>query len=282
MGRLPLRAHAAVRAINVDSSLLPFKHPTRARGLRLLDALARAAEHKGYSVEGAKTSRECNSDGAVLVFRLREHPYRVRMVELMDRVPHVPTKTELREAERHSWVRIPTHDPVPSGRLQVEILGYSSHPAKFADTKRQTLDERLPYVLQALERRAADDEARRIQRKNEEAARRRQWEQVHANAIVEYQEASRAAVLTAHVERFAMVRRIDEYLSALRDHMKSLADSNEHSAAHDWEDWVSNYRAGLDPFSERVGMPSVPEPKPEDLKPFMRGLSPYGPDGRHS
>ena len=278
---LTVRAHAAVRAIKSDRSLLSFRQPTRSRALRLLDALARAAEQKGYAVESAKNGRERISDGAVLIFRLQQHSYRVRMVELMDRVSHVPTKAELREAERHSWVRIPTHDPVPSGRLQVEILGYSSHPAKFADTKRQTLDERLPYVLEALERRAADDEARRIQRENEEAARRRQWEEVHANALVAYEEACREKVLSAQVERFVRVQRIDEYLSALRDHMESLADPDDLSAAHEWEEWVSTHRAGLDPFTERVGMPSVPEPKPENLKPFMRGLSPYGPDARH-
>lgn len=277
---LTARTHAAVRTIKTDKSLLPFKQPTRSRALRLLDALALAAEQKGYGVEGAKRGHQRAPDRAVLMFRLREHSYRVQMVELMDRVPHVPTKTELREAERHSWVRIPTHDPVPSGRLQVEILGYSSHPARFADTKRQTLDERLPFVLQALERRA-DDEARRVQRENDEAARRRQWEQIHANARVEYVEATRAAVLSAQVERFVMVQRIDDYLSALRDHMDSLADAEEFSAAREWEEWVLAHRAALNPFAQRVGMPSVPEPKPEDLTPFMRGLSPYGPDARH-
>lgn len=277
---LSARTHAAVRAIKSDKSLLPFKQATRSRALRVLDALARAAEQKGYMVEGAKQGREHNSDGAVLIFRLMEHPYRVRMVELMDRVPHVPTKTELREAERHSWVRTPTHDPVPSGRLQVEILGYSSHPAKFADTKRQTLAERLPFVLQALELRAADDEARRVQRESEEAARLRQWEQVHANARVEYVEATRTAVLSAQVDRFVLVQRIDEYLSALRDHVESLTDPEERSATREWEEWVAGHRAVLSPFAKRVTMPSVPEPKPEDLKPFMRGLSPYGPDAR--
>ena len=131
-GSLTAHAHPAVRAIRAERSLLPFKQPTRSRALRLLDALARAAEQKGYTVEGALRGGERSSDGAVLMFRLMEHSYRVRMVEVMERVPHVPTKAELRDAERHSWVRIPTHDPVPSGRLQVEILGYSSHPAKFA------------------------------------------------------------------------------------------------------------------------------------------------------
>jgi len=275
---LTARSHAAVRAVKAEKSLIPFKQPTRSRALRLLDALARAAEQKGYIVEEAKRGREHNSDGAVLVFRLKGHRYRVRMVELMDRLPHVPTKTELREAERHSWVRIPTHDPVPSGRLQVEILGYSSHPAKFADTKRQTLDDRLPFVLQALELRAADDEAARIKREDEEAARRRQWEQVHANARVEYTEAARASVLNAQVERFVMGQRIDEYLSALHRHVESLSEPEELSAAREWEQWVSAYRASLNPFAKRVGMPSVREPQAEDLKPFMRGLSPYGPD----
>lgn len=78
-----------------------------------------------------------------------------------------------------------------------------------------------------------------------------------------------------------MVQRIDEYLSALRDHMEPLADPDELSAAREWKEWVSTHRAALDPFAKRVRMPNAPTPKPEDLKPFMQSLSAYGPDARH-
>lgn len=275
---LTSRSHEAVHVLKANKTVLPFKQPVRSRALRVLDALARAAERKGYAVEGVQHGRAHNSDGAVLVFRVMDHPYRVRLVELMDRVPHVPTKAELREKERYSWTRIPSHDPVPSGRLQVEILGCSSHAAKFADTKRKTLDERLPYVLQALELRAADDEAARIKRVNEEAERKRRWEDVHAQALVDYAETARANVLVAQVERFATAQRIDAYLAALQIHVDSLDEPERVAAAREWQAWAVAYRKTVDPFGKPVGMPEVPEPKPDDLKPFMHGLNPYGPD----
>ena len=44
-----------------------------------------------------------------------------------------------------------------------------------------------------------------------------------------------------------------------------------------WIAWIEAYLASRDPLQSPPGLPDVPEPGPEDLKPFLGGLSPYGP-----
>ncbi|MEV0415039.1 hypothetical protein AB0I68_30665 [Streptomyces sp. NPDC050448] len=47
--------------------------------------------------------------------------------------------------------------------------------------------------------------------------------------------------------------------------------------AEAWIAWAENHVQRLNPLSGSPLMPEIPEPRAEDLKPFMHGLSPYGP-----
>jgi len=46
----------------------------------------------------------------------------------------------------------------------------------------------------------------------------------------------------------------------------------------EWIDWIAGYRQEIDPFRQSPVMPAVRDPSPEDLRPFLNGWSPYGPD----
>jgi hypothetical protein len=59
----------------------------------------------------------------VLTIEVNGHEGHLDIDELSDRVPHVATAKELRDAERSSWNRVPTHHQVPSGRLRIRVLG---------------------------------------------------------------------------------------------------------------------------------------------------------------
>lgn len=43
-----------------------------------------------------------------------------------------------------------------------------------------------------------------------------------------------------------------------------------------WIAWVREYADELDPVASLRGMAETPEPRHEDLRPFLGGLSPYG------
>jgi hypothetical protein len=49
--------------------------------------------------------------------------------------------------------------------------------------------------------------------------------------------------------------------------------------AGEWLSWAEQHVSRTDPLAGRLAMPADPDPAPEALKPFLRGWSPYGPDG---
>jgi hypothetical protein len=58
------------------------------------------------------------------------------------------------------------------------------------------------------------------------------------------------------------------------------ADRLQPAGAREWTDWIASYRHEIDPMRHPPVMPAVREPSPEDLRPFLNGWSPYGPDTR--
>jgi hypothetical protein len=160
----------------------------------------------------------------------------------------------------------------------MRILGWSSHRDTFQDTKTIDLATRLPAVLLGIEIRAAEDEERRLQREREAAERQRLWERTKAEAVVALTEDHRAKVLAEQVDQWRRARELDDYLAALRARIGSLQGAQA-EAAQAWLEWASGYRERLDPLSRPLRLPDDPEPTAEALRPFMRGLSPYGPSG---
>ena len=64
------------------------------------------------------------------------------------------------------------------------------------------------------------------------------------------------------------------YLDALEEKYGEAPESAE------WIAWARRYvDRCLDPLASAPAIPAEPEVKADDLKPFLRGLSPHGPSG---
>ena len=95
-----------------------------------------------------------------------------------------------------------------------------------------------------------------------------------AKAEEDYAEAWRAQELKRMVEKWRFVRDAREIIELARVGSE-LAEPDR-----DWLDWVGNYVATkLDPTLRPLSPGQPPEPKPEDLKPFLGRWNPYGPNG---
>jgi hypothetical protein len=46
-----------------------------------------------------------------------------------------------------------------------------------------------------------------------------------------------------------------------------------------WSGWANARAEAMDPMRHPAGMPKLPEPKADDLRPYLRGMSPYGQHG---
>lgn len=273
-----LRApHPTVKALRDDRSRLTMRGETRARALRILDAIAKAAVARGYGVDAPPVERGYRYPKGYLRVTIRGHANTVDLGELSDKVPHEATARELREQARDSWMRIPTHDDVPSGRLRLKLLsGWTVRQDVFVDTKTICLEDRLPVVLQEMELRAAREEDRDKRAEREREERQRTWELVHAAAKIQAREAHWATVLMGQVEHWKQANEIGAYLRAMAARIKEL-EGEERTDAMAWLDWTREFRARIDPLGQRLALPPDPEFTTDALAPFMRGLSRFGP-----
>jgi hypothetical protein len=271
------RPQAVVAAIKDDPTHLGVSAAARGRALRILDAIAKEASARGYAVRAPRSEPGYGRAKGLLEVEIAGTALVIDLDELNDRVPHVPTAAELREKQRYSWTRIPTHDQVPSGRLRLRIFtGWPIRGEKLADTKTIDLADRLPEVLQELELRAGAAEERRLQRERDEAARHERWTQALETAKVAAAEHHRAETLAEQVDRWLECRNLDVYLEAA-DQTAAAMTGESRERAIEWLAWARGYRQRLDPLTNDLRMPATPALTGEDLRPFMNGLSPYGP-----
>lgn len=274
-----IKPHPAVVVLRADTEhRLQFKRDVRQRALRLLDAAAKSASSRGWSVSCPAWSRYERDRLADLVITVTGHEHQLHVSEDHDKVPHEPTAKELRDFERWGYPRIPKYNKVSSGRLTISVSGgVAVRQSGFSDTKTLDLVDRLPFILQELELRAAASEERRLAAERAAEERRRQWEQVRDEAITALREHTRAEVLADQARRWQHNRLIADYLAAMERRVSELEGDEQH-AAQEWLDWAKTHHRRSNPLTRRLAMPPDPKPEPSALQPFMRGLSPYGPE----
>ena len=141
------------------------------RALRILDALAKALEARGYAL---------TAEGA----HVEGHLVPIAMVEQQDKVLHVPTARELAAKAARSWDmrKIPTWDYVPSGRLSIHSDVYvwwrRDLRKRWSDGRRTRLEDTLDDVflgivaLGAAKKQKADEERAEAERKAEQERQR--------------------------------------------------------------------------------------------------------------
>jgi hypothetical protein len=93
----------------------------------------------------------------------------------------------------------------------------------------------------------------------------------------DFRQAALAVELASQLERFRLVGEIDRYLAALHC-APQPAGAEQRASAGDWIDWIVAYRDQINPVRQPPVMPATPDPSPDDLRPFLEGLSPYDPD----
>lgn len=269
--RLSNRPHVAVQAIQrTPDALAMLSKPLRARALRVLEAVAKEAERRGYQV--------AERDGALRI-GIRGHVETINLREPTTRTRHVPTDAEVAAQSRDPWRRPPKWDTHPSGRLRV-VVGHRDvvepKPRK-NDTVAWVLEDRLDRVLGLVEEAVAAKEERERRRRDEAEAKQSRWEQVQAQAVLDFQENQRVELLHDQVERWQECMRLETFLEALDEHIGTLTNTEDAATASEWRRWVAGYASRRSPFAEPIHAPPDVAPSAHELAPFMRGLSPYGP-----
>lgn len=200
-----------------------------------------------------------------------------RVVQEKDRSEHVATDKELAEAKESSWVRIPRYDYTPSDRLRFDLSGgHSHHGSEWVDSMERLLEEQLSEIVHEIGLRGEAAERKRLADLEQARQKHLRWEAAMAEARDQYAEDYRARQLESQEAAWRRATRLGDYLEAARAHVATLPPGPERTAAEEWMLWATEHVARAHPMFRQLRFPEIPEPRADDLKPFLRGWSPYG------
>ncbi|WP_411139038.1 hypothetical protein [Streptomyces sp. C10] len=274
--------HAVVRTMQKVTQPLGLTRPVQQRALRIVHALLTAVERNGHTCAAGTV-------GATTVphRRLPAHPHftitaqgqavEFRVLQEKDRSEHIPTDKELAEAKKSSWIRIPRYDYTPSERLHIALSGGQwHHGSEWADSSECPLEEQLAEIVHEIGLRGEAAERKRLAEVEEARQRRLRWEAAMAEARDQYAEDYRIRHLESQEAAWRRATRLSEYLEAARAYMATLPPGPERRKAEEWMEWATGHVARVDPMVQQLRLPDIPEPRADDLKPFLRGWSPFG------
>ncbi|MFE9532632.1 hypothetical protein [Streptomyces sp. NPDC006691] len=266
--------HPVVAALRDDEGRLVMPSALRRRALLLFQGLAAEAVRRGHKVKDHPVadrhrSRPYSYDG-----RYFPSGYSRRDGELDVLVDGFTyTATIQQEFPQSS-------DPERSGRLVIE-LGYSrsDRQRRWADRKRWVLEDILGAVLREIETRAVEDAQRKVDEERAKEEREVRWKAAMAEAKEQAQQAQFAEVLKEQATSWQSAAALRAYCDALE---RRLAEAKDHdtevASAREWLAWARQYAELVDPLSRLPVMQTLKEPAPDDLKPYLKGWSPYGPE----
>jgi hypothetical protein len=204
------------------------------RALRIMDALLKALETRGYSAEVSK-------DGPAATYILiGSEKVKVRLSEKADRGERALTAEEKKKPPHtisNRWIYS------PSGRLTLEIDEYCDGvQKKWTDKAQKPLEEQLNEVLAGL---ILAGEALRLRRIEREEEQRRQREQERRR--IEDQE--RRHYLDQHREAWSQSQRLREFLRACEASLvERKGELEPDSPEAKWLRWAHRYADRVDPL----------------------------------
>ena len=282
------RYHPAVRRYlaNRDRQMVSSDHVVRAA--RILQALAEEAPRRGIDAlapeqlsRGLDTFQEREVGRAHLVLRASAGIYAIRVREpsAQGEQPVTPRPWGQRRT-RAAWLDARDWEFVSTGNLELIVegpgAGYSGDRVRDSVTVR--LEDKLPRIFRAIEIERLWAEWREQEREREAAERRRRWEAAMTEARARYDEQSRWEAFVQRSREWGAVRGDRDFLAVAREAATKLEGSSR-GDLDAYLDFAETRLDELDPVSHpELLLPEVPNPRPDDLKTYLRGWSPHGPD----
>ncbi|WP_049568225.1 hypothetical protein [Streptomyces sp. SBT349] len=267
--------HRVVSKLRDDEGRLVMPSALRRRALLLLQGLAAEAVRRGHEVKDHPVANRHHS---------REYSYNGQ---------HFPSRYSRREAEIDVVVdglvytitvqqEFPqSTDPERSRKLVIE-LGYSrsTRQHRWADRKRWSLEDVLGAVLREIEARAVEDAQHKVDEERAKAEPEVRWKAAMAEAKEQAIHAQFAEVLCAQARNWQETVVLLAYCDALERRLADAdgVDDTTVPAARQWLTWARCHVQAVDPLRRLPAMPTPRDPKPDDLKPYLKGWSPYGPE----
>jgi hypothetical protein len=285
------RYHPLVKAFLADRDWQMVTRDHVSRAARILQAVVDEALRRGFGIvateqakQGLDSYRASEVGRGQLVLRAPGGMCAIRVRELSGPGGKpVQRYYGPRRSGQPQWLERRDTEFIGTGDLELiaEGPGIGFNAYRIRDSSTMTLDERLPRVFRRIDMERLESEWREQERERAAAERRRRWEAAMAMAKVAHEEQSRWDAFVATSRDWHAIRRHREFLACAREAAASL-DGMAHDDLVAHLDFAERRLDELDPIANpTVILPRIPAPKPDDLKPFLDGWSPHGPDGFH-
>lgn len=286
------RYHPAVRAYLDDRDWLAVSREHVPRAGRILQAIADEAPRRDAEVVSPRSSglppvvdaygrRETGRSCLTLRAPAGTYAVRIQEVSAPSKTP-VPRRPWGQRSTRAAWLDNRQFEFVSTGALELIVegpgMGYSGG-YRIRDSATMTLEERLPRVFRRMELHRLEAEHEAQERERAAAERRRRWEAAMAAAKSKYDEQARWEAFEASSEAWHAIARHRAFLAAAREAAAAVdGPHRDELLAH--LDFAERRLDAADPLrNPHRLLPQIREPKPDDLKPYLDGWSPHGPDG---
>lgn len=268
------KPHVIVQEMRDGKKPIPTTKAVQPRALRIVQAIATAAEQEGWRAQSTGRSRtQWGSEWDrkdLFVINTGECQIGIRLIQENDRTPHVPTAYELKRKERYDYTRIPDYDYVPSTRLRLELAGWGAHGRtyRWADRKRWVLEDKLGQVIDEIATRHGEAMQERLEKEAREAERQRVYEVALEQAMVLYREKHRAQELMRQADAWTRTQSFTQYLDAMESRIATL-EPMDRPAALDWLGWCRQFVEQMNPIHGVPCMPEDPEMTVDALAEFV-------------
>lgn len=269
----PLELHHLLNGLDDPAGSLGLSPDAAARGLRVVHVLLAEVQGAGCDVDwadGPGGRIRVQRDQMAVSFRLTEE------VEERELLPDLDSGSG---GKQYSWQRVQAEvREVKSGRLRLELdadWDFRDRRGWWADRKRWRLEDKLGEVLTEIDYRLCElaERSRAAERAAEE--RLRAWEAAMESARQSFADDRRIQALENQLAGWQKAAQIRAYCEDLDE-----LDDEHNDQCRAWVAWARRYAEQIDPRGKTDWAPQEVEPKPEDLRPYLGGWSPFGPPDR--
>ena len=220
--------HKGCLGMNVCKDSVP-------RSLRILDALAKALEKRGFSVE--------SRDGQAVAVILDE-PIKFFLYETTTRSEFVVTD-DMRKKNPYKYY--PRYVYASSGvlELNIDVWGYGMRK-HYKDGKRKQLENRLNEFIIGLIKIAEQIKRDRIEQQMRQERERRERENREARQRQLEAEKSHQQKLEQDASNWQRAQQLRAFITAVEQKHQTITPSSELAG---WVVWASSYADRLDPLS---------------------------------
>ncbi|WP_433625783.1 hypothetical protein [Nocardia sp. CA-120079] len=281
--------HPAVKAFVADKDWQFVSSDHVPRAARILQAIAVEAAARGidatkpdFAAKGKGNHQSRDLGRCHLALRTPAGVYGLQIKEIAaSGAPKVEPRRWNQRKTQPSWIEYRGWEFISTGKLELLVRGPGSgyNGDHYRDAKTITVEAKLPEVFRAFEIHKLRADWREQEREREKADRRRRWEAAMVVAKERYFEHARWEHFKDCSREWQSVSQYRGFLTAAREAAERY-DGIDRGAILRQLDEAERSVDALDPILQlsRI-VPGLPEPKPEDLKPFLQGWSPHGPDG---